>query len=111
MKKHLIPCDDDTFMELLIGTNQRENDTLIKNSHQNDLWFHLENMSGPHFVLRIEDDMVPTKRQLYQIASLFSQYKTGLGRNYRVIYTEIKNVTRTKTPGQVIVKNKKIISI
>ena len=97
-------------LELLIGQSQSENDVIIKNSDQNDLWFHLENVSGPHFVLKNYGEPVP-KRLLSEIATLFREYKTGLGRHYNVIYTEIRNVKRTNTPGQVIPRRTSVIRV
>jgi predicted ribosome quality control (RQC) complex YloA/Tae2 family protein len=64
---------------LFIGKNQYENDQLIKNSAQNDLWFHLDNLSGPHFVLQTYGYDIP-KRILNYIGTLFREHKKGLGR-------------------------------
>ena len=94
-----------------IGRTQAENDVLLRSSSQNDIWFHLENMSSPHMVLTWESSTPPNKRYLNQIAALFKDYKNGLGSRYNVIYTEIKNVKLTTTPGQVIPKNVKKIRV
>lgn len=109
MKTILIYIDElNIEMTLLIGQNKYENDQLIKTSDQNDIWFHLENMSGPHFVLKMNDNdniikKVP-KKYLNHIASLFRQYKSGLYSKYNVIYTEIKNIKLTDEIGTVIPK-------
>lgn len=95
--------------KLLIGQNQRENDTILRSSNQNDIWFHLENISGPHFILQNGGDPIP-KKYLNHIASMFQIYKNGLGR-YNVIYTDLKNVKLTKTLGQVTVTNTKRIKV
>jgi predicted ribosome quality control (RQC) complex YloA/Tae2 family protein len=95
---------------LYIGRNQKENDMLVRTSGADDLWFHLENISGPHFVLQSHGDVIP-KRDLNWIASLFPQFKNKLSQRYKVIYTEIKNVTPTKTAGQVLTTNTRIIRI
>lgn len=102
--------ENDRNYTILIGTVQYENDQIIKNSDQNDTWFHLDNISGPHIILKNAGDKIP-KRYLNQIAGLFQQYKTNLPNKYNVIYTTVKNVKLTKVPGQVTVTNTKLIKI
>lgn len=101
--------ENDHVYQLLIGQNQRENDAILKMVDQNDIWFHLENLSGPHFILRTGGDQIP-KKYINQIAAMFSLYKTGLHR-YTVIYTTRNNVRLTNTPGQVTTSNVKRIRI
>lgn len=101
--------ENDKEYSLLIGQNQRENDIIIKTSNQNDTWFHLENISGPHFILQNGGDPIP-KKYLNHIASMFPVYKSGLHK-YTVIYTTLQNVKRTKTLGQVTVTNTKRIKV
>ena len=85
--------ENDKNYDLVIGQNQNENDKIIKTSSPNDIWFHLDKLSGPHFVFKTQTD---------QIAVLFREYKNGLPNRYIVIYTCIKNVKLTNTPGLVI---------
>lgn len=107
MITQIIDIDDKNY-EIIIGQNQYENDTIIKNASQNDLWFHLENLSGPHFILKSNGDLIP-KRYLNYIGTLFTTYKNKLSNHYTVIYTDVKNVKLTSQPGKVIVsKTKKI---
>lgn len=91
-----------------IGKNQKDNDLIIKNAHPNDLWFHLQNISSPHIVLHTQGDSIP-KRYISQIIHLFPLHKSGLGSRFNVIYTEIKNIKLTNTPGTVIPSRIKII--
>jgi hypothetical protein len=47
MKKVPIYVDEnDKTYDLLIGQTQRENDQILRNCDQDDIWFHLENVSG-----------------------------------------------------------------
>ena len=110
MKNINLVDDNEEHMELLIGQNQKENDQLVRSSHPMDLWFHLDDISSPHFILRCNGKSV-TKTQLKYIASLFSQYKKGLGRRYKVIYTEIKNVKLTKTLGTVVPSQLRVVRV
>lgn len=100
MKEITINMDDQEYI-LRIGNNKFENVDIIKTSSQEDLWFHLDNISGPHFVLQTNGDKIP-KRYLNYIGTLFRQYKNGLPARYTVIYTEIKNVKLTNVVGTVI---------
>ena len=102
--------ENDKDYELLIGQTQMENDKILKLCDQNDTWFHLDKISGPHFILRNGGDVVP-KKYLNQIAVLFQDFKTNLPNRYSVIYTELKNVKLTKTPGQVVTSKTKTIKI
>jgi len=96
--------ENDKSYNVLIGQNAKDNDAIIKDSEPNDIWFHFAEISSPHIVLQSDGDDVP-KRYLHQIANLLWDYKSKAPRNQKVIYTEIKNIKLTKTPGSVITKN------
>lgn len=98
----------DKDFSILIGKNQNENDMLIKKSDPNDIWFHLENISGPHIILVTENKKIP-KRILNYIGTLFREHKNNLQSNFSVIYTLIQHVKLTKIPGTVIPVNTKRI--
>lgn len=108
MKSTTITIDDRDYV-LEIGQNQKENDFLIRKSASRDLWFHLDNYSGPHFVLHTMGNPIP-KRYLNYIGSLFPHYKNGLSNRYSVIYTEIQYVKLTSIPGTVIPHKTKSLS-
>lgn len=93
---------------ILIGRNAKENHQIIKMSHPESLWFHLNHVSSAHIVLQTEGVQVP-KTYLYQVASLLFEYKKNTPPNVKVIYTEIKNVKCTKTPGEVTTTNIKYL--
>jgi predicted ribosome quality control (RQC) complex YloA/Tae2 family protein len=100
----------DTIFEnnlIRIGQNASENDDLIDDSDQQDIWFHLENLSSCHIVIKITEEYPITKQIIYYCASLCKEntkYKNY--KKVKVMYTEIKNVTRTKTKGMVNCKGK-----
>jgi predicted ribosome quality control (RQC) complex YloA/Tae2 family protein len=102
--------ENDTEYDIIIGTCSTENDTIIKQSNQNDIWFHFQSISGPHIILRSNGDIIP-KRYLNKIASLLFIYKPKAPKNQNVIYTTIKNVKLTNTPGTVYTKNTQIIKM
>lgn len=101
---------DDKEYNILIGRNAKGNDEIIKLSNQNDIWFHVDNISSPHIILQNNGEII-SKRYLNLIASWFKEYKTNLPNKYTIIYTEVKNVKLTNTLGQVNVSNTRKIKI
>lgn len=91
--------------QIFIGKNKHENDDLIKSSSPNDIWFHLEDYSSPHVVVKLKDTKL-TKKIIVQ-ASLFvkenSKYKSQ--KNVTVIWCKIENIILTNIPGNVIIRN------
>jgi predicted ribosome quality control (RQC) complex YloA/Tae2 family protein len=102
--------ENDKEYDILIGESQTENDVIIKSCNQNDTWFHLDKISGPHIIFKNGGDKIP-KRYFNQIACMFSEYKSYLPKHYSIIYTELKNIKLTDIPGKVIVSNTKFIKI
>ena len=98
----------DRVYQLCVGQNKNENDKLLRTSAQSDVWFHLENQSGPHMILKTNGETLLPKRYINYISSLFREYKNNLGRRYTVIYTEVKNVKLTNEPGMVIPTSSKL---
>jgi predicted ribosome quality control (RQC) complex YloA/Tae2 family protein len=92
---------------IIIGQNAKENTQIIKDSHPENIWFHLSSSSSAHIILQNEGDIIP-KRYLNQIAGKLFKYKKNAPIQ-DVIYTEIKNVKLTSTPGLVLPSNLKII--
>jgi predicted ribosome quality control (RQC) complex YloA/Tae2 family protein len=107
MKRETVIINDKEYT-ILIGQNANENDQIIKMSNQNDIWFHFENISGPHIVLCSDGDTIP-KRYLNEVACKLFLYKQKAPKNQNVIYTQIKNVKLTDIPGLVKTKNLNVI--
>jgi predicted ribosome quality control (RQC) complex YloA/Tae2 family protein len=109
MKNFTIYVDENNKeYNIIIGESRKENDIIVKSSKQNDIWFHLDKFSGPHFVLQTNGDIIP-KKYFNKIGTLFKEYKSNLPNRYSIIHTEIKNVKLTDTLGLVNVsKTKKI---
>lgn len=96
------------FYQVLIGKNAKGNEEIIKMSHQEDTWYHLESISSPHIILKNEGDIIP-KRYINQVAGMLFEHKKNAPRNSNVIYTQVKNVKLTNVLGTVIPRNTKII--
>lgn len=85
---------------ILIGENAKENTELVKESDPDDFWFHLSTESSPHIILKTDNNYI-TQELLKQTASKLYKYKKKHNCD-NVIYTQVKNVKLTKTPGLVV---------
>jgi predicted ribosome quality control (RQC) complex YloA/Tae2 family protein len=106
-KTEYIEIGDNTY-SIFIGRNAKGNEQIIKISHPESLWFHLNNISSSHIILESNGDDIP-KRYINEVASKLFQHKTNLPKNVNVIYTKVKNVKLTNTLGTVIPTNTKLI--
>lgn len=101
MKKYMI-----NDFEFLVGNNQQENQKLLDESCQTDIWFHLDKLASPHGILKCElVDL--TKTMATQCCLLIkenSKYKNI--KSVSVIYCPMKGVRKTEVPGKVILKGK-----
>ena len=105
---HTLNGDIEKEYVVLIGENAKENSLLVKESEPEDLWFHLENVSSAHIVLQSGGEVI-SQRYLNEVASKLFKCKKNVPPNTNVIYTEIKNVKLTKTPGLVETRNTRVI--
>ena len=101
--------EDSTFPNNLIkiGENKDENDLLVRDAHDNYIWFHLNNLPSCHIILECDKQNPYTKDMINHCAKLVkdnTKYKNIP--KVKVIYTEIRNVKRTLEPGKVIIKGK-----
>jgi predicted ribosome quality control (RQC) complex YloA/Tae2 family protein len=89
-----------------VGSNQAENDALIKKAPQHAMWFHLKDFPSAHAVVVntakagvIDADVI--KRAATLVKERATVSVRGL-RSVGVNYLPIKYVRRTETPGKVI---------
>ena len=99
-----------------VGKNDQDNDDIIDSAKPNDIWFHLGDASSAHVIANIPDDLILNKKQLKLIiiqgavvCKEVSKYKSQS--NVRVVYTKIKNIVKTETPGRVIMVDAKELII
>ena len=94
-----------------IGKNAMENDQLLNEANQNDLWFHLEGNASPHGILFTNGEKAG-KNELWQCANMVKMgSKLKALKNVNVIFTERRNVKKTEKIGAVIAKNTKVIKV
>lgn len=91
-----------------VGKSTDENDMIVKQAGNTDLWFHLANLPSCHTVvsvIRNRKDVTFNKQLIKYCANLTklnTKYKNL--RKVKVIYTEIRNVKLTDVAGKVVLK-------
>ena len=104
-----------TSVTFCIGQNAKDNHDIIDASDPDDLWFHIHDSASCHVVALVHNLSI-TKQQLLKIvkqgAVLCKQYsKQKSQRNTHVMYSKLKNVTKSNTIGAVNVQDYKMVSI
>lgn len=100
---------DYTFPDnpIKIGQNSQENDKMISEAKQNDMWFHLSNLPSCHVIIAHSDKQEITKQMILYCANLVKQNtKFRNLHKIRINYTFIKNVRKTTIPGKVNISGK-----
>jgi len=101
-------------VDYVIGKNASENFEIIDNAEDYHIWFHAKDNPSSHVIAKLEDDL--KKKELRYIikqgAILCKQHsKLTNQKNVDIIYTQIKNITKTDIPGSVYTQNEKTITI
>jgi len=98
------------------GKNAQGNFTIIDMSQPNDLWFHIANESSAHVIASMPEEKKIDKKQKLQIIKQgailcknISKHKST--KDLEITYCKIVDLEKTETPGSVIVKNGKTITI
>lgn len=91
--------------KIIIGENQKENDTLVKTSDPDDYWVHISGYSSAHGIIKNPNkermDIKPIKRACLLIKSKSTKCKSM--KNLQFDVAKIKNVMPTDIEGQVII--------
>lgn len=102
-------------VKFLIGTSDKDNFCVIDASDADDIWFHVDGMPSCHIVAELKE--VYNKYEMNEIIRFgaklckdqHSKYKPI--QNLPIIYTEVKNIKKTKTLGSVITNSVTTIRI
>lgn len=108
MKIETIDIDGKQY-NVLIGRNSADNDLVIDISEPEHIWFHFKDTSGPHIVLQCDSILVP-KNILQNVGNKLYTYKKSANMNEKIMYTEIKNVRKTKVKGCVTLSTFKTLN-
>lgn len=101
--------EDFTFEhnKIKIGENSEDNDKIISDANQNDLWFHLANLPSCHVILSCSVDHMPTIQMVNYCANLVKENtKFKNLKRIKVHYIPIKNIRKTDVKGKIIIKGK-----
>ena len=101
-------------VSILVGKSKQDNDLLtFKVASPNDLWLHANDFAGSHVVIRSKKNEEPDPKTLEEAAHLAIEFSQAKGeRAADVLVTRQKNLRRIKgKPGQVMVREKKVIRI
>lgn len=101
-------------MTFYIGRNARENFEIIDAAGPEDLWFHADDSSSCH-VVALCGGLSLDKKQMRTVCKAGAQIckentkKLAGLREVSILYTTIKNVTKTEVLGSVIAHNTKVL--
>jgi predicted ribosome quality control (RQC) complex YloA/Tae2 family protein len=104
----------DKEITFIIGKNKSENFEVIDMGGENDLWFHANDISSCHVVCLLSETDVDKKdlRYIIKTGALLCKNNTNKlksMKNVEIIYTQIKNITKTEIEGCVLTQNTKSI--
>jgi predicted ribosome quality control (RQC) complex YloA/Tae2 family protein len=96
-----------------IGKKQSENFDVIDKGTLDDLWFHAKDESSCHVVCQMPDNMNKKDlRYVIKVGALLCKNNTNKLKSLKdveIIYTTIRNITKTNVEGCVLTQNTKII--
>ena len=100
---------DNTFNNNLIkiGQNAKDNDKIISDAKQTDIWFHLSAYPSAHVIIECSEEYPIDNIMINYCANLVKQntkYKNIP--KLKVIYKKIKGVQMTEIPGTVTLSGK-----
>ena len=102
---------DNKIYKISIGENAKDNWNLIDSSCPDDIWFHTSDYPSSHVV--VDASITPLPKQVIIRCSCIckAHSKAKSIKNAEIIYTSIKNISKTNIVGQVTTKNVKSIKI
>ncbi|MBT1248405.1 MULTISPECIES: NFACT family protein [unclassified Thermosipho (in: thermotogales)] len=98
---------------IYIGKNNKQNDMLVRDSNDEDIWFHASGMPGAHVIIKYAGKEI-NQDVIEYAASLAAGYSKGKNSGkVPVDYTKAKNVRKTKglKPGLVLYSNYKTLFV
>ena len=107
-------------IQFYVGQSAKENWELLdkaKKINQNFIWFHLNSFPSPYVIMHasctdISNTALKTDILLYgaNLCKDYSKYK--FFKDLKILYMPIKNISKSNTIGEVIIKGKgKIIKL
>ncbi|CAI8205967.1 MAG: Uncharacterised protein [Arcobacter lacus] len=75
----------------MLGTSERENIYLLKNSKASDFWFHLKDRPSSHVIVQNTKKTIPDT-VIEQAAIICAKFSSDFGGTYEVDFTQRRNV-------------------
>jgi predicted ribosome quality control (RQC) complex YloA/Tae2 family protein len=98
---------------IFIGTNKHENFELIDASDETDVWFHVENEPSGHLIIKNNGSLRDIPKQVIKYGAYLCKInsKAKTQKQCSIMYTELKNVSKTNVIGQVNVSTYKVVNV
>jgi hypothetical protein len=98
-----------------IGTNANDNHSVIDKGTPDALWFHIANVPSCHVVVNLPPDFDKNDlRSIIKKGTLLCKQNTKRVANLdnvEIMYTPIKNITKTHVAGEVLVSKYKSVFV
>jgi len=91
--------NDNTKVTIRLGQNAKENHLLIDDADPNDWWFHLDDLPSGHCIVEKLELNIDLIKEVSLLVKEHTKYKNL--QKVKVKYLQIKNVKKTKNPGEV----------
>ena len=89
-----------------LGRNANENFKLIDEADQEDWWFHLEDHPSGHCIIDSKElTELNTQMKIFAGQLVKNNSKLKNINKVKIIFTQVKNIMKTKTIGTVILKS------
>lgn len=115
---------DDRIFDIIVGSNAKENWTIIDDSDSFDLWLHIDDLPSCHVIIREKlqkNNSLDTNNasnfgfplNIINEAAILCKTHTKIKTTTKVkiIYTTIQNIKKGKIVGEVNVSNEKYINL
>lgn len=113
MRTEIIKLSSNNTIMFYIGKDANDNSDIVRNGDDDDLWFHADDCSSCHVVAMMPDKCTKKeKHQIIKAGALLCKKHTNKLRSIKevpIIYTKLRNVVATSTPGLVQHTNGNII--
>lgn len=99
-----------------IGVNAQDNWNIIDKADKTDIWFHLSDHPSAHVILRTENISLKkiSKQTLKKCAlecKIHSKFNFSNKQKMKIIYTEIRNISKDDKIGLAYTKKNKYLFV
>ena len=84
-------------IKYILGESAKENHQIIDYADENDIWVHLDDVPSAHCIIETNEIKEKYLNEAYNLIIEKSKYKSCK----KIVYTFIKNIKKTKNPGEV----------